>query len=46
MPTKRRQPQVAPLKLELAEMRKRLALLKLGKLITPNKKSKKRRATR
>lgn len=38
MPAKRRQSRVGPLKLDLAEMRTRLALLKLGKLITPLKK--------
>jgi hypothetical protein len=46
MPTKRKQPQVAPLKLDLAELRKKLALLKLGKLFTPYKKAKKRRSAR
>ena len=37
---KRKGTKVPPLKLDLAEMRKKLILLKQGKLIQPRKKSK------
>jgi hypothetical protein len=43
MPTTRKQPKVAPLKLDMAEMRKKLALLKQGELILSDKKTKKHR---
>lgn len=42
MANKRKQTKVPPLKLDLAEMRKKLTLLKQGKLILPHKKTKKR----
>ena len=43
MPAKGKRARVAPLKLDLAEMRKKLALLKQGKLIVPDTKAKKPR---
>ncbi len=42
MVLKRKKPKVPPLKLDLAEMRKKLTLLKQGKLIQPRKKVKTR----
>ena len=42
MPTKRMQTQLPPLKLDLAEMRKKLTVLKQRKLISPHKKTKNR----
>jgi hypothetical protein len=41
--TNRKQTKVAPLKLDVVELRKKLTLLKQGKLIASDKKSKKRR---
>jgi hypothetical protein len=42
MSTKRRHANITPLKLDVVEMRKKLTLLKLGKLITSDKRGKKR----
>ncbi len=43
MPAKQKRAKVPPLKLDVAEMRRTLALLKQGKLIAPDKKPKKPR---